>query len=86
MEKPQKSHPVLPILQVDDDMYTLQVYELQLQKEGITNLRSCRSGKETLEILSAHEVALIVLDLHMPEMSGEEVLAVVAPANIRKSR
>ncbi len=75
---PQKSHTAFSVLLVDDDPYTLQTYELQLQAEGIANLRSCCSGKETLEVLSAFEVSLIILDLHMPEMSGEDVLALVA--------
>lgn len=78
MKKSPKLHPTLPVLLVDDDIYFLQVCELQLRGKGIRNLMSCESGGEALDILSSKEVSAIVLDLHMPEMSGEEVLAVVA--------
>jgi len=77
MKKSQKSHFVLPILLVDDQIYTLEAYEMQLRSEGITDLVSCQSGGEALDILSSHDIAIIVLDLSMPEMSGEEVLNVV---------
>jgi DNA-binding NtrC family response regulator len=75
MEKTQQLHPLLPILLVDDDMHALKLYELQLQIKNITNVMICRNGKEALEILSAHEISVIVLDLRMPGMSGEEVLS-----------
>jgi len=78
MEKSQKSHPVSPVLLVDDEEYSLQVYEMHLLREGITNVISCRSGKEALDILASQDVSIIILDLYMPEMSGEEVLSVVA--------
>ncbi len=77
MEQSQKSHPVLPILLVDDEIYSLQVCELHLQTEGFTNLISYQRGREALDLLSSHEVSIIILDLHMPEMSGEDILSVV---------
>ena len=77
MEPSQKLHPAFPIVLVDDESYSLQVYEAYLQREGITNLISCQSGPQALEVLSTQAVSTIVLDLYMPEMSGEEVLAVV---------
>ena len=77
MERVPKLHPTLPVVLVDDDIYSLQLCELQLKSKGITHLISCRGGKEVLDVLSSKEVCLIVLDLHMPEMSGEDVLSVV---------
>jgi DNA-binding NtrC family response regulator len=78
METFQKSHPIFPILLVDDEIHALEVYEMQLLRERITNLISCQSGKEALNVLSAQEISIIVLDLYMPQMSGEEVLSMVA--------
>lgn len=77
MEQSHKSHPVLPILLVDDEEYSLQVYETYLRREGLSNMISCQSGKEAVDILTSQDVSVIILDLHMPQMSGEEVLAVV---------
>lgn len=78
METNVKVYPTLPILVVDDDLYSLQVCELQLKGRGITNILCCQSGKEALTVLVSQRIALMILDLHMPEMSGEDVLAVVS--------
>ena len=78
METVPKLYPTLPILLVDDDFYSLQVCELQLKGKGISHLLSCQSGHEAIEILDSQQVSLIILDLHMPEMSGEEVLAIAS--------
>ncbi|MCP4400731.1 MAG: sigma-54-dependent Fis family transcriptional regulator [bacterium] len=78
MEKSQKSHPVLPILLLDDDKYALKLYKSLLLSKGITNLIGCQNGREALETLSSHKVSIIVLDLHMPEMSGEQVLSILS--------
>jgi DNA-binding NtrC family response regulator len=63
---------------VDDEIYSLQVCELQLQAEGLTNLICCQNGYEALQVLASQEVCAVVLDLHMPEISGEEILNIVA--------
>ena len=78
METGAKIYPALPILVVDDDFYSLQVCELQLKGRGITNILCCLSGAEALQVLASQRIALMILDLHMPEMSGEEVLEVVS--------
>ncbi len=66
------------ILLVDDEVHALLSYEMLLMAEGAVNVASCRSGKEALEVLSQRKVSLVLLDLVMPEMSGEEVLSIVA--------
>ena len=73
-----KSYPILPLLVVDDEIYSLQVCELQLQSEGLSNLVCCHSGREALQALESQEFSAVVLDLHMPEISGEEVLSIMA--------
>ena len=78
MEKSQQSQTTLPVLLVDDEIHALQGYEVQLLGEGISNFISCQSGRDALNILSSQEVSIILLDLRMPGMSGEEVLAVVS--------
>ena len=78
MTEPLQSYPALPILVVDDEIYSLQVCELQLQSEGLANLICCQSGYEALRIIESQAVSVVVLDLHMPEISGEEVLSILA--------
>ena len=78
MEKSQKSQTTLPVLLVDDEIHALQGYEMHLLGEGISNFISCQSGRDALNIVSSQEVSIILLDLRMPGMSGEEVLAVVS--------
>lgn len=78
METSQQSRTTLPVLLVDDEIHALQGYEIHLLGEGISNFISCQSGKEALEIVSSQEVSMMLLDLRMPGISGEEVLAAVS--------
>ena len=78
MKTSPKLQTSLPVLLVDDEIHALQGYEIQLLGEGITNFISCQSGRDALDIVSSQDVAIIVLDLRMPGISGEEVLSVVS--------
>ncbi len=73
-----KNSADLPVLVVDDEVYALKGYELQLIGEGIENIICCQSGKEALNILSGQRVSLVLLDLRMPGISGEDLLTSVA--------
>jgi DNA-binding NtrC family response regulator len=71
-------YPFYPILIVDDEPYALQGYELLLLAEGMGNVMTCRGGREALDELSQGRFAAVALDLLMPGMNGEEVLAVLS--------
>lgn len=58
---------------IDDDVHIGNVLEEILQKEGYATLRAY-SGTEALYLLSQNHPDLILLDLMMPGLSGEEVL------------
>ena len=60
------------ILVVDDDSLNLMFAQKLLGEEFRTDC--VKSGKEALEYLKSELPNLILLDLHMPEMSGFEVL------------
>ncbi len=77
MKAEPKRHPVSPVLLVDDEVYSLQMYELHLARQGITHLISCQNGEDALNIMASQAVSAVVLDLHMPELSGEDVLSIV---------
>lgn len=61
------------ILVVDDDIYIGNMLEEVLNKEGYEVLRAY-SGTEALLVLSSKVPDLIILDLMLPGLSGEEIL------------
>jgi two-component system sensor histidine kinase/response regulator len=60
------------VLLVDDHEHNLTVLEAILKSDG-HQLLTARSGREALEILLMHEVALALIDVQMPEMDGFEL-------------
>ncbi len=58
---------------IDDDTHIGNMLEEVLEKEGYDVLRAY-SGTEALYLLSQHKPDLILLDLMLPGLSGEEVL------------
>ena len=57
------------LLLVDNDPAKLLSYEAMLRELG-EHLITARSGREALQHLLNHEIAVIVLDVQMPEMDG----------------
>jgi two-component system sensor histidine kinase/response regulator len=68
---PQTTTPVKFLL-VDDLEENLIALEALLAREDLV-LLSARSGKEALELLLDHEIALALIDVQMPEMDGFEL-------------
>lgn len=60
------------ILMVDDEAKIRDVIASYLQKDGYRTLESA-SGSEALDVLEREAVDLVILDLMLPDMSGEEV-------------
>ena len=58
---------------IDDDVYIGNMLEELLAKEGYQVIRAY-SGTEALLLLSSQKPDLVLLDLMMPGLSGEEVL------------
>lgn len=57
------------LLIVDDVPQNLVAMEALLRRDGV-NLLCAASGAQALELLLEHEVALALLDVHMPEIDG----------------
>ena len=64
------------ILLVDDQPAKLLAYEVILKELG-ENLVAAASGREALEYLLKNEVAVILLDVCMPELDGFELAAMI---------
>jgi len=62
-----------PILCVDDEPNNLDILEAQLSAHF--TVHRAQSGPEALKFLETHEVAILMSDERMPEMSGIDLLA-----------
>lgn len=64
------------ILLVDDQPAKLLTYEVILRELG-ENLLTASSARDALEILLKNEIALILVDVYMPETDGFELAAMI---------
>jgi PAS domain S-box-containing protein len=69
-------HEKVDILLVDDQPAKLLAYEVILRELG-ENLVVATSGREALEYLLRNEVAVILVDVCMPELDGFELAAMI---------
>jgi PAS domain S-box-containing protein len=70
------AHEKVNILLVDDQPAKLLAYEVILKELG-ENLVVASSGREALEYLLKNEVAVILVDVCMPELDGFELAAMI---------
>ncbi len=71
---PMTRFPSCPILIVDDEKQALVSFDMALRSIGMNNIFRCSDSREVLSILSEHEIEIVLLDLIMPHLSGEELL------------
>ena len=70
-----KLYPAFGVLLVDDELPWLRSLSLTLEGPGgITNLRQCADSRQVMSILEQNDIGLVLLDLTMPNLSGEELL------------
>jgi CheY-like chemotaxis protein len=63
------------VLYIEDNPANLRLVErIVARRPGVT-LLSAMQGRRGLELAQAHRPDLIVLDLHLPDLPGQEVLA-----------
>ncbi|NTU29934.1 response regulator transcription factor [Brevibacillus sp. HB1.1] len=60
------------ILLVDDEPQILEILSSYLQKEGY-HVLTAQTGKEAVEMATTISLTCIILDLMLPDLSGEEV-------------
>ena len=67
--------PSFCVLVVDDEDYVRESVAAALKSAGIAEIASAADPMEAMEILATRDVGLVILDLTMPGMPGEKLLA-----------
>ncbi|HLP48262.1 MAG TPA: sigma-54 dependent transcriptional regulator [Candidatus Kapabacteria bacterium] len=67
-------YPEYPVLIVDDEENALESFEITLNSSGIENILICRDSMDVLTLLKTRKFEIILLDLTMPHVTGEELL------------
>ena len=71
----ETAYPPFGILLVDDEPAWLLSLSITLERcAGITNITTCEESRDVMGILGARDVGVVLLDLTMPGLSGEELL------------
>ena len=61
------------VIVIDDDPAILEMYRFKLELGGFS-VKTARNGREGLSLVQTHPPDIILLDLKMPVMNGEEML------------
>jgi DNA-binding NtrC family response regulator len=69
------SGPGFSILIVDDEDYVRASVVAALKSAGIPNAIPASDPIEAMEAIASHDIGIVLLDLSMPIMAGEELLA-----------
>ncbi|WP_224958187.1 sigma-54-dependent transcriptional regulator [Geomonas subterranea] len=71
-------YPSFGILLVDDEPDWLYSMSITLERAGLTNILTCADSREALKMMAEQTVGVVLLDLTMPHLSGEELLERIA--------
>jgi DNA-binding NtrC family response regulator len=72
------AYPPFAILAVDDDPAWLRSLRVALGRAGVDHLLQLQDAREVMGLLAREAVGLVLLDLNMPHLSGEELLGTIA--------
>jgi DNA-binding NtrC family response regulator len=72
---PAAAFPANPVLIVDDEARSLRSIGLSLRMAGITHVETCNDSREVAGLLASRLFDVMLLDLTMPHVSGEEILS-----------
>lgn len=68
-------YPSFKVLLIDDELPWLRRLSMTLEGPGaINNLIQCSDSCQVMDILANQEIGVVVLDLTMPQLSGEQLL------------
>lgn len=72
-------YPNFGLLLVDDEPAWLRSVAITLERSaGITNIMTCQDSRKVEAILEKHNTGIVLLDLTMPHVSGEDLLTMIS--------
>lgn len=72
-------YPHFGVLLVDDEPAWLRSLSLTLERSaGISNIITCQDSRKVMDLLEGSEIGLVLLDLTMPNLTGDELLGMIA--------
>lgn len=74
----ESTYPHFPVMLVDDEEQALNSFELTLRSARMNHFIRCQDSREVMRLLAEQEVEVMMLDLRMPHLSGEELLPMIA--------
>jgi DNA-binding NtrC family response regulator len=73
-----EKYPAFKILMVDDELPWLRSLGLTLEGPGgFENLLQTSDSRQVMELLAQHDIGVVLLDLTMPHLGGEELLQLI---------
>ncbi len=70
-------YPAQPILIVDDEELALKTCERVLRSHGFNNIVLKNDSREVMDFIAVTPVSVIILDLYMPYIRGDELLLMI---------
>ncbi|GLQ32839.1 sigma-54-dependent transcriptional regulator [Litoribrevibacter albus] len=71
----KNTFPSFGVLLVDDEAPFLRSLSMMLERRsGINNLHRCEDSRMVMDILKREHIGLVILDLTMPHISGDQLL------------
>lgn len=70
--------PHRPVLLVDDEEQSLTSFEMALRTVSLNNFIRCMDSREVIPLLTKQEVEIVLLDLRMPHLMGDELLPLIS--------
>ncbi len=73
----ESAYPHFPVMMVDDEAQAITSFEMTLRSANMNNFIRCYDSRDVMPLLSSQEVEVMLLDLRMPHISGEELLPMI---------
>lgn len=71
-------YPRSPVLVVDDEPLVLALFESALRASGVNHVFTFQDSRKVTPFLAEHSAAVVLMDLSMPYLNGEELMSMVA--------